>query len=131
MALKAVFGEEGAKKLAVSSTKGSTGHTLGAAGGIEAVIACLAIKKGVVPPTINFKTADPECDLDYTQQGSVKKEIKASQNASVLYNFKPAGPECDLDYTQQGFVKKEIKVAISENLGFGGHNAALAFRKME
>jgi len=98
MALKAVFGEEGAKKLAVSSTKGSTGHTLGAAGGIEAVIACLAIKKGVVPPTINFKTADPECDLDYTQQGSVKKEIK---------------------------------VAISENLGFGGHNAALAFRKME
>jgi len=97
MAIKSVFGEEGAKKLSISSTKGSTGHTLGAAGGIEAVITALAIKKGMVPPTINFEEADPECDLDYTQQGAVKKDIR---------------------------------VAISENLGFGGHNAAVAFRKM-
>ena len=98
MALKAVFGEEGAKKLAISSTKGGTGHTLGAAGGIEAVIAVKALHTGVIPPTINYKEADPECDLDYT--------------------VNTAG-------------KKDIKVAISENLGFGGHNAAVAFRKVE
>jgi len=98
LALKSVFGDEGAKKLAISSTKGGTGHTLGAAGGIEAVITAKALKTGIIPPTINFKTADPECDLDYT----VNK----------------AG-------------KKDIKVAISENLGFGGHNAAIAFRKLE
>jgi len=98
MALKAVFGEEGAKKLAISSTKGGTGHTLGAAGGIEAVVACKALATGIIPPTINFKTADPDCDLDYT--------------------VNTAG-------------KKDIKVAISENLGFGGHNAAIAFRKLE
>jgi len=98
MALKAVFGEDGAKKLAVSSTKGGTGHTLGAAGGIEAVVAVKALKEGIIPPTINYKTEDPECDLDYT----VNK-----------------------------MAQKDIKVAISENLGFGGHNAAIAFRKLE
>ena len=76
MALKAVFGEEGAKKLAVSSSKGGTGHTLGATGGIEAVIACKALATGIIPPTINFKTADPDCDLDYTVNKAGKRNIK-------------------------------------------------------
>jgi 3-oxoacyl-[acyl-carrier-protein] synthase II len=99
MALKAVFGEEGAKKLKVSSTKGMTGHTLGAAGGIEAVITAKMMQTGIVPPTVNYVTPDPECDLDYVPN---------------------TAQTC-----------KDIKVAISENLGFGGHNAAIAFRKME
>jgi 3-oxoacyl-[acyl-carrier-protein] synthase II len=49
----------------VSSTKSMTGHLLGAAGGLEAVFCCLAMEKGVVPPTINYEEPDPECDLDY------------------------------------------------------------------
>jgi 3-oxoacyl-[acyl-carrier-protein] synthase II len=63
-ALKEVFGEH-ARKLAVSSTKSMTGHLLGAAGGIESVITVLTLSKGMVPPTINYETPDPECDLDY------------------------------------------------------------------
>jgi 3-oxoacyl-[acyl-carrier-protein] synthase II len=63
-ALKTVFGEH-ARKLAVSSTKSMTGHTLGAAGAIEAALCILAMRKGVLPPTINQETPDPECDLDY------------------------------------------------------------------
>ncbi len=63
-AIKTVFGEH-AKKLVVSSTKSMTGHMLGAAGGTEAVIGALAIARGVVPPTINLESTDPECDLDY------------------------------------------------------------------
>lgn len=63
-AIKKVFGDH-ARKLAVSSTKSMTGHTLGAAGGIEAVISVLAITRGVLPPTINYTTPDPDCDLDY------------------------------------------------------------------
>ena len=54
------------KKLAKTKKTGGTGHTLGAAGGIEAVVACKALATGIIPPTINFKTADPDCDLDYT-----------------------------------------------------------------
>lgn len=64
MAIKKVFGDH-AKKLAVSSTKSMTGHLLGAAGGIEAIFSALSIKNGVIAPTINYTTKDPECDLDY------------------------------------------------------------------
>lgn len=64
MAIKRVFGDH-ANKLMVSSTKSMTGHLLGAAGGIEAVFTAMAMDKGVVPPTINYQTPDPDCDLDY------------------------------------------------------------------
>ena len=64
IATKVVFGDH-AKKLAMSSTKSMTGHTLGAAGGIEAGITALAIARGVLPPTMNYETPDPDCDLDY------------------------------------------------------------------
>src|SRR5690606_34020214 len=63
-AIKKVSGDH-ARELAVSSTKAMIGHTLGAAGGIEAVITVLAITRGVLPPTINYTSPDPECDLDY------------------------------------------------------------------
>jgi 3-oxoacyl-[acyl-carrier-protein] synthase II len=64
VAVKSVFGDH-AKKLAMSSTKSMTGHTLGAAGGIEAAFAVLAIERNLLPPTINLEKPDPECDLDY------------------------------------------------------------------
>jgi 3-oxoacyl-[acyl-carrier-protein] synthase II len=63
-AIKAVFGDH-AYKLAVSSTKSMMGHTFGAAGAIEAIMCVLALRDGVLPPTINYVTPDPECDLDY------------------------------------------------------------------
>lgn len=95
MAIKKVFGEH-AYKLAVSSTKSMTGHLLGAAGGIEAIFTVLAIQEGILPPTINYETPDPECDLDY-----VPNEMR----------------------------KQEINAAISNSLGFGGHNATIVFKK--
>jgi 3-oxoacyl-[acyl-carrier-protein] synthase II len=64
LAIKKVFGAH-AKKLAISSTKSVTGHLLGAAGGVELIACALAIKEGVIPPTINYETPDPDCDLDY------------------------------------------------------------------
>ena len=95
-AIKRVFGEH-AKKLAVSSTKSMTGHLLGAAGGVEAAATVLAIHEGVIPPTINYRTPDPACDLDIVPNASRKADIK---------------------------------VAVSDNLGFGGQNAALVFKKI-
>jgi 3-oxoacyl-[acyl-carrier-protein] synthase II len=74
-AIKAVF-KDSAKKIAISSTKSMTGHLLGAAGGVEAVFSVLSILTGVVPPTINYETPDPECDLDYIPNVSRKLEVK-------------------------------------------------------
>ena len=94
-AFKLALGED-AYKAHVSSIKGSIGHLLGAAGAAEAVATVLALKNGVVPPTINLDDIDPECDLDYT----------------------PNVP-----------VEAPLTVAVSDSLGFGGHNGCLAFRK--
>ena len=94
-AFKLALGED-AYKAHVSSIKGSVGHLLGAAGAAEAVATVLALKNGVVPPTINLDDIDPECDLDYT----------------------PNVP-----------VEAPLTVAVSDSLGFGGHNGCLAFRK--
>ena len=99
MAIKTVFGEQATSKngkFVVSSTKCVTGHTLGAAGGVEAVIAVRSIADNIVPPTINYETPDPDCDLDYVP--NVKREM-------------------------------EVHGAMSTNLGFGGHNAAILFKK--
>jgi len=95
LAIKEVFGEH-AKKLAISSTKSMTGHLLGAAGGVEAIFSVLAIKEGIIPPTINLQTPDPECDLDYVPNKARKQEVRA---------------------------------ALSNSLGFGGHNATIIFKK--
>ena len=97
MAIKKVFGDA-AYKVAVSSTKGTTGHALGAAGGLESIACIKAIETGIVPPTINYETPDPLCDLDITPNKAVKRDIKT---------------------------------ALNMNLGFGGHNAAVIFRKYE
>jgi 3-oxoacyl-[acyl-carrier-protein] synthase II len=97
MAVKTVFGEH-AYKLAISSTKSMTGHLLGAAGGIEAVATVMALHEGILPPTINQETPDPDCDLDY-----VPNQAR----------------------------KQDIRVAMSNNMGFGGHNASLVFKKFE
>ncbi|HJZ88300.1 MAG TPA: beta-ketoacyl-ACP synthase II [Polyangia bacterium] len=81
VAIKKVFGAH-ASKLAVSSTKSMTGHTLGAAGGIEAGITALAIARGVLPPTINYETPDPECDLDYVPNTARELRVEAALSNS-------------------------------------------------
>ena len=96
-AFKIALGDD-AYKAHISSTKGATGHLLGAAGATEAVASVLALKHGIVPPTINLDAKDPECDLNYT----------------------PNSP-----------VKADLTLAISDSLGFGGHNGCIAFRKYE
>lgn len=96
-AIKKTFREH-AYKLSVSSTKSMTSHLLGAAGGVEAVVCVMAIVNGIIPPTINYETPDPECDLDYVP--NIAK-------------------------------KADIKYALSNSLGFGGHNAAVIFKKYE
>lgn len=96
MAVKTVFGEH-AYKLAMSSTKSMTGHLLGAAGGIEAIFTALSLKDDILPPTTNYKTADPECDLDYVTDGARKAEVQ---------------------------------YAMSNSLGFGGHNASILLKKI-
>ncbi len=96
-AIKTVFGDH-AYRLAVSSTKSMIGHTLGAAGGIEAAIAALSIYHRIMPPTINLTHPDPACDLDYVPNTARKADVR---------------------------------VALSNSMGFGGHNAVLAFRRYE
>ena len=80
-ALKKVFGDH-AYKVPISSTKSMTGHMLGAAGAVEAAVAALAIKEGVVPPTINYETPDPECDLDYVPNESRKADVRLALSNS-------------------------------------------------
>ena len=81
IAVKRVFGDH-AKKLAVSSTKSMTGHLLGAAGGLEAGIVALSLKHGVIPPTINLQSQDPECDLDYTPNVARETPLKLAMSNS-------------------------------------------------
>jgi 3-oxoacyl-[acyl-carrier-protein] synthase II len=73
--LKLALGEEHAYETPVSSTKGATGHCLGAAGAVEAIFTILAVERGVLPPTINYETPDPECDLDYIPNEAREREI--------------------------------------------------------
>ncbi|MDX1450622.1 MAG: beta-ketoacyl-[acyl-carrier-protein] synthase II, partial [Acidimicrobiia bacterium] len=80
-ALRSVFGEE-AGNLVVSSTKSMIGHTLGAAGAIEAAICLLACQRGMVPPTINYSTPDPECDLFYAPNAPVEKKVDVALSNS-------------------------------------------------
>jgi len=77
LAIKRVFGEH-ARRLAVSSTKSMTGHLLGAAGGIEAIATVLALHHGVLPPTINYETPDPDCDLDYIPNQARKQHVEVA-----------------------------------------------------
>ncbi len=95
-AIKIAMGETEARRALISSTKSMTGHALGAAGGMEAVAAILALDNELVPPTIGYKEFDPDCDLDITP--NVAREAK-------------------------------LTMALSSSLGFGGHNAVLAFRR--
>ena len=76
-AIKAVFGEH-AYQVSVSSTKSMTGHTLGAAGGIEFAVCTLAVRDGMVPPTINYSSPDPECDLNYVPNAAIKRDVNVA-----------------------------------------------------
>jgi 3-oxoacyl-[acyl-carrier-protein] synthase II len=80
-AIKAVFGDRAAG-INVSSTKSCTGHMLGAAGAVEFVVCALAVQNGVIPPTINYAVADPECDLNYTPNAPVEREVNAALSNS-------------------------------------------------
>ena len=84
IAIKRLFGEH-ARKLHISSTKSMTGHLLGAAGGLEAAISALALHHQVIPPTINYETPDPECDLDYTP--NTAKRIPVRYALSNSFGF--------------------------------------------
>ncbi|MGD0265192.1 MAG: beta-ketoacyl-ACP synthase II [Candidatus Methylomirabilota bacterium] len=93
LAIKTVFGDH-ARSVAVSSTKSMTGHLLGAAGGIESVITVLTLVHGILPPTINYETPDPECDLDYVPNTARRAEVRyaltnsfgfGGTNASLLF----------------------------------------------
>jgi len=95
LAIKLAFGDA-SKKVMVSSTKGNTGHLLGAAGGVEAVVCAKAIEDSFVPPTINYKVPDEECDLD----------VVPNEGRNM-----------------------EVNYAMSNSLGFGGHNSSIIFKK--
>ena len=97
LAIKKALGEDAAYKALVSSTKSMTGHMLGAAGAVEAIVCLKVLETGMVPPTINLQEKDPKCDLNYVPNQAVAAEID---------------------------------LCLSNSLGFGGHNACLAFRKV-
>ena len=80
--IKLALGEENARKTPVSSTKGATGHCLGAAGAVEAIFSILAIERGVLPPTINYEVPDPECDLDYIPNESREADVRTAVSNS-------------------------------------------------
>ncbi len=82
LSIKRVFGEQ-ARKLDISSTKGTMGHSLGAAGGLETIVCAMAIKTGIIPPTINYENPDPECDLCYTPNQAKNKEINTAINVNL------------------------------------------------
>ena len=82
-AIKLALGEEDARKALISSTKSMTGHMLGAAGAIEIIASALAVKNGIVPPTINYKEPDPECDLNYVPNKAVKVELTMAASNSL------------------------------------------------
>lgn len=82
LSMKKAFGEH-AKKVMISSTKSMTGHLLGAAGGVEFIVCCLAIKDGVIPPTINYEHPDAECDLDYVPNVARKTDVSACMSNSL------------------------------------------------
>ncbi len=94
-AIKTVFGESIAN-LSINSTKSMVGHMLGAAAGIEAIVCCLSIRDNKIHATLNYENPDPECDLNYTPNKSIDKEVRA---------------------------------AVSNSLGFGGHNSAIVIKK--
>jgi len=77
LAIKAVFGDS-AKAINVSSTKSATGHMLGAAGAVEFLVCALVVGEGIIPPTINYETSDPECDLNYTPNEPVRREVTSA-----------------------------------------------------
>lgn len=83
IAIKKAFGEEIAKKIPISSTKGNTGHLLGAAGGVEAVITVKAMENSFIPPTIGYKVPDEECDLDVVPNEGREKKIKYAMSDSL------------------------------------------------
>lgn len=82
-AIKLALGEERAREINISSTKSMTGHMLGAAGGVEGVVAALAIKEGFIPPTIGYEVPDEECDLNYTPNKAEKKDITVAASTSL------------------------------------------------
>jgi 3-oxoacyl-(acyl-carrier-protein) synthase len=82
LAIKKIFGDH-AHKLAVSSSKSMLGHMLGAAGAVEAAITCLAIRDGMIPPTINYEIPDPECDLDFVPNKARKKNLQTAFSLSL------------------------------------------------
>ena len=96
-AIKVALGEEEARRASVSSTKSMHGHMFGATGAVELIASALALRDGIVPPTIGLEEADPECDLDYTP-------LEAR--------------------------KRDLDIAISNSLGFGGHNVCVALRRV-
>ena len=97
LAIKAALGDA-VNKVAISSTKGTTGHGLGAAGGLECIACIKSIETGIIPPTINYENPDPDCDLDITPNVARKRDVRYAMNC---------------------------------NLGFGGHNGTMLFKKFE